>query len=79
MLNQISKSQLDSLRLWYLVQHSLSSYQQLIHFFGSAEQATTPKNLQQWSKLRLHKNHVQRAEQFQQASEQKNSRACSIV
>ena len=72
MLNQISKSQLDSLRLWYLVQHSLSSYQQLIHFFGSAEQATTPKNLQQWSKLRLHKNHVQRAEQFQQASEQKN-------
>lgn len=72
MLNQISKLQLDSIRLWYLVQHSLSSYQQLIQFFGSAEQATTPTHLQQWAQLGLHKNHVQRAQQFYSASEQQN-------
>lgn len=72
MLNQISKLQLESIRLWYLVQHSLSSYQQLIDYFGSAEQAVTPANLQRWSSLGIHKNHIQRAQQFYSAAEQQH-------
>ncbi|WP_111895994.1 DNA-processing protein DprA [Acinetobacter sp. MB5] len=70
MLNQISKLQFDSIRLWYLVQHSLSSYQHLIDYFGSAEQATSTANLQRWANAGVHKNHVQRAQHFQETSEQ---------
>lgn len=64
MLHQISDQHLHHVKLWYLVQHSLSAYHNLIHYFGSAEQACTPSALQQWATLSIHAQHKQRAEKF---------------
>ncbi|WP_445114625.1 DNA-processing protein DprA [Acinetobacter sp. WZC-1] len=64
MLNEISELQLYTIRLWYLVQHSLSVFRQLEQFFGSAEQATHPQNLSRWAELKIHQNHIQRAQDF---------------
>lgn len=64
MLNSISDWHLQHIQLWYLVQHSLSTYQKLILFFGSVESAIQPQNLKRWSELSIHKSHLQRAETF---------------
>lgn len=64
MLKPLSEQQHAHLLLWYLLQHSLSSYQKLIQFFGSAQQAVTPHALKEWANLDLHKNHKQRASEF---------------
>lgn len=64
MLNEISDVHLHHIKLWYLVQHSLSSFQKAIQFFGSAEQATSAAHLVRWSELNIHQNHVQRAQEF---------------
>ena len=47
-----------------MVQHSLTSFKQLVLFFGSVEQAVHPKNLRQWQTLNLHKNHIKRVQKF---------------
>lgn len=64
MLNELSDRYLHHIKLWYLVQHSLSSFQKAIQFFGSAEQATNATHLVRWSELNIHQNHVQRAQDF---------------
>ncbi|OTG85116.1 DNA-processing protein DprA [Acinetobacter sp. ANC 4648] len=64
MLNSISDVHLNSIKLWYLVQHSLSTYRKLAQFFGSIENAMTAANLQRWSELNIHHNHIQRAQDF---------------
>lgn len=64
MLNQISSQQFSYIQLWYLVQHSLSSFRKLVQYFGSAEEAVLPQNLAQWSELKIHKSHIIRAAQF---------------
>lgn len=76
MLNAISEHHLQHIQLWYLVQHSLSSYQKLLSFFGSAASATEPRNLKRWSELALHKSHLQRAETFLSPQGQVNFEAC---
>lgn len=76
MLNEISEHHLQHIQLWYLVQHSLSSYQKLLSFFGSAASATEPRNLKRWSELALHKSHLQRAETFLSPQGQVNFEAC---
>lgn len=76
MLNAISEHHLQHIQLWYLVQHSLSSYQKLLSFFGSAASATEPKNLKRWSELALHKSHLQRAETFLSPQGQVDFEAC---
>ncbi|TCB31795.1 DNA-protecting protein DprA [Acinetobacter sp. ANC 4910] len=70
MLKPLSQVQMDIITLWYLVQHSLSSFYKLEQHFGTAHNAVQPHNLQDWSKLGLHKNHIQRAQQFYTAPEQ---------
>ena len=70
MLKPLSQVQMDTITLWYLVQHSLSSFYKLEQHFGSIHNAVQPQNLQDWSKLGLHKNHIQRAQQFYTQSEQ---------
>lgn len=70
MLKPLSQVQMDTITLWYLVQHSLSSFYKLEQHFGSIHNAVQPQNLQDWSKLGLHKNHIQRAQQFYTPSEQ---------
>lgn len=44
MIAELSQFHYHSLKLWYLVQHSVSSFNQLVEYFGSAEQATTPQH-----------------------------------
>ena len=65
MMDHPSQDHLNHITLWYLVQHSLSSYQKLIRHFGSAHSAIQSTNLEKWSDLSLHKNHVERATHFQ--------------
>ena len=64
MLNQLSPEQKSILILWYLVQHSLSSFYKLYRHFGHAEAAIQPQALSSWSALALHRNHLQRFEQY---------------
>nr|WP_174506950.1 DNA-processing protein DprA [Acinetobacter sp. Marseille-Q1620] len=64
MLNQIPKTQLDYIKLWYLVQHSLSAFAKLEKYFGSIESAIGEKQLLKWTELNLHQNHIQRAKDF---------------
>lgn len=70
MLNEITPSQLDYIKLWYLVQHSLSTFQKLIDYFGSAHQAVNTNNLQHWQKVNIHKNHISRAATFETQEQQ---------
>ena len=65
MLNPLSQAQIETITLWYLVQHSLSAFYKLKQHFGSVHLATTPRGLAQWSQLNLHKNHIQRVQEFQ--------------
>lgn len=64
MLNQISNAHKNVIKLWYLVQHSTSSFQKLVDFFGSVDNAVLSKNLLQWNQINIHKNHIQRAHDF---------------
>ncbi|WP_111861456.1 DNA-processing protein DprA [Acinetobacter sp. CFCC 10889] len=64
MLNFISDVQLDTIKLWYLVQHSKLAFRSLETYFGSVAQAVSSENLARWSEVNVHKNHVQRAQDF---------------
>ncbi|MEG0488304.1 MAG: DNA-processing protein DprA [Acinetobacter sp.] len=64
MLNQIPDEQLDTIKLWYLVQHSFSSFRKLESHFGSISNAVLAENLKRWTELKIHKSHLQRAEEF---------------
>lgn len=76
MLQQISAQHLSQIKLWYLVQHSLSAYHQLVQYFGSAELASDPSALKQWVNLPIHKAHKQRVEQFLTADGQREFDEC---
>lgn len=70
MLPPFTQSQRAIITLWYLVQHSLPSFYKLTAYFGSAESAVCPAHLARWSELKLHSNHLKRAQQFHTAEEQ---------
>ena len=65
MLNSLSHEQIATITLWYLVQHSLSSFQKLQQHFGTSTKAVTASNLQIWPNLGLHKSHLQRVTEIQ--------------
>ena len=65
MLNQLSPHHYHTVLVWYLVQHSLSSFQKIQQHFGSCEQATQKHHLTEWSQLGLHANHLKRLQEFQ--------------
>ena len=65
MLNSLSHEQIATITLWYLVQHSLSSFQKLQQHFGTSTKAVTASNLQIWPNLGLHKSHLQRVVEIQ--------------
>lgn len=75
-LNELSDVHLHHIKLWYLVQHSLSSFQKALQFFGSAEQATNTANLTRWAELKIHQNHVQRAQDFLSIDGQRKFKNC---
>jgi len=64
MLNQISDHQLNTVLLWYLVQHSQSAFRKLELYFGSISNAIHTENLSRWSELKIHKAHLDRANEF---------------
>lgn len=76
MLNEISEVQLSYIKLWYLVQHSLSSFHKVIQHFGSVENAVQPKHLNRWAELNIHKNHIQRATDFSSVAGQFQFNQC---
>jgi len=76
MLTSIAKDHLAQIKLWYLVQHSISSFYKLQQYFGSAAEAVQAKNLLKWKSLKLHNNHVQRAESFYSAPQQQQFEQC---
>ncbi|HFQ3065717.1 TPA: DNA-processing protein DprA [Acinetobacter baumannii] len=65
MLTQLSSHQYHTLKVWYLVQHSLVSFKKIIDYFGNCEKATQPDGLAKWSSLGLHANHLKRVNEFQ--------------
>lgn len=65
MLNHLSKAQIDTITLWYLVQHSLSSFYKLEKYFAGVEHAVNVQNFALWHTLGLHKSHLQRLAEFQ--------------
>ena len=70
MLDQLSPQHYATVLVWYLVQHSLSSFPKILHHFGSCEQATQPNRLSEWQQLGLHANHLKRLQEFQTAQGQ---------
>jgi DNA processing protein len=65
MLNSLSHDQIATITLWYLVQHSLSSFQKLQQHFGTSTKAVAASNHQIWPNLGLHKSHLQRVVEIQ--------------
>lgn len=65
MLNQLSSHHYHTVVVWYLVQHSLTSFQKILRHFGSCEQAVQPQCFSEWQQLGLHANHLKRLEEFQ--------------
>ncbi|MCH7315664.1 DNA-processing protein DprA [Acinetobacter sp. ANC 3882] len=65
MLNQLSPHHYHTVLVWYLVQHSLSSFAKIQQHFGNCEQATLPQRFSEWSQLGLHANHLKRLAEFQ--------------
>lgn len=64
MLNHLSQHQIETIALWYVVQHSLSSFNKVTQHFSTLKQALTLDQVQTWQQLGLHKNHIQRLIQF---------------
>ena len=60
MLNSLSRVQLETLTLWYLVQHSLSSFYKISQHYSSLTTAIQPDQVPTWQALGIHANHVQR-------------------
>lgn len=69
MLHQISEKLVHRIKLWYLVQHSLVTYQALLQVYGSAELATQDSALREWAGLPIHANHKQRASDYLKSPE----------
>ena len=65
MLKQLTPHHYHTVHVWYLVQHSLSSFKKIVDYFGSCEEATQPQQLSKWSTLGLHANHLKRVQEFQ--------------
>ena len=70
MLTQLSSHHYHTLKVWYLVQHSLVSFKKIVDYFGSCEKAVQPAGLSQWRNLGLHANHLKRVDEFQTAQGQ---------
>ena len=64
MLNSLSCLQLDYIRLWFLLQHSLPSFYKINKYYPHLAEATRPDQIETWQKLGIHKNHIQRLRDF---------------
>ena len=76
MLNSLSSVQLDYIRLWFLVQHSLPSFYKINAHYTHLAEATLPDQIETWQKLGIHKNHIQRLRDFHLAEAQLQFQHC---
>jgi DNA processing protein len=76
MLNSFSSVQLDYIRLWFLVQHSLSSFRKIQSHYASLAEALQPNQLPVWQSLGIHKNHLQRVQDSNTEVEQRKFQHC---
>ena len=76
MLHALTPLQLDYIRLWFLVQHSLTSFYKIQQHFPSLQHALDPKQYETWQMLGIHKNHLQRFRDFQQDASQQQFEKC---
>jgi DNA processing protein len=63
-MQQLSASEIDQICLWYLLQHSISSFNKLMAHFGSAERAIQLSALATWQQFKLHIRHIERLQHF---------------
>lgn len=76
MLNPLSQVQIETITLWYLVQHSLSSFYKIQDHYPILSEAFSPNQLAIWQALGIHKNHLQRFQEFHTSEGQKNFQRC---
>lgn len=76
MLNSLSQVQLETLTLWYLVQHSLSSFYKISQHYSSLATAIQPDQVSTWQALGIHANHVRRLKDFQLTESQQKFQRC---
>ncbi len=65
MRQAFSSTQLDYIRLWFLVQHSLTSFYKIQQHYPALQHALNADQYSTWQKLGIHKNHLQRFQEFQ--------------
>lgn len=70
MLNQISQRHLHLITLWYLVQHSLTSFYKIYQHYPQLEASFSADQVPTWQALGLHKSHIQRLSHFYSDAEQ---------
>ena len=71
MLNHLSQQHIDTITLWYLVQHSLSSFYKVKNHFEHLSEAIQPQQVTIWQNMGLHKNHIERLKQLHSIESQK--------
>lgn len=76
MLNPLSQVQIETITLWYLVQHSLSSFYKIQDHYPILSEAFSPNQLAIWQALGIHKNHLKRFQEFHTPEGQKNLQHC---
>lgn len=76
MLNPLSRAQLEIITLWYLVQHSLSSFYKISQHYAELAKAIQPDQVPVWQTLGIHANHVQRLKELPQPEAQQKLQRC---
>ena len=76
MLHSFSAVQLDYIRLWFLVQHSLTSFYKIQQHYPTLQHALTADQYSTWQKLGIHKNHLQRFQEFHRDAGQQQFQHC---
>lgn len=76
MLNLLSQAQIEKITLWYLVQHSLSSFCKIQENYPLLSQAFEQNQFSVWQRLGLHKSHLQRFKEFHSAEGQQKFQQC---
>jgi DNA processing protein len=76
MLQQISQAHRNYIALWYVLQHSLSSFYKLQKHFPNIADAIAPQAYGTWRQLGIHKNHLQRFREFYNEQAQQSFEHC---
>ena len=76
MLSRLEPQHEAHIALWFVLQHSLTSYRKLLSHFESAEKALESNAKATWQSLKLHPQHLQRFEEFHSRTGQASWQQC---